>query len=348
MKRLALALGACLLTNSAGFAAPPIVKPPACPYRPGEALKVTMRISVRDRSIQADSATLNLDTHIPAGGRMVAGTYVAPPLSLVPVHLVKDTLKHFSVTPHFVIEDAGAPDCKLLLDSMIGGRGWALQDTTHFSVDATITTVTTANDTTNAGHSAGGEIANSFAVHQDLFVSCLDQDVPVRLSSGELIPIKDVVAGDLVSDPLTGERLRVSAVIWGTQANERMYRLGYGNSSALFTAQHPVLTRRGLVAAADLTSADAVLGEDGSYHAVTIREPRAGDARRSVYNLRFEYVKPSLGEHLLAANGIVTGDFDVQNRLAAGKKQLDRPGALVDGSLRVVPAPKRSLSIRDR
>jgi len=349
MKRLAFALGACLLTSSAGFAGPPITKPAACPYRPGEALKAAIRISVRDGYVQADSATLNIDTHIPAGGRMVAGAYVAPPLAPVPVHLAKDTLKHFAVTPHFVIDNADMPNCKLVLDSMIGGRAWALQDSTHFSVDATITTVTTANEAANAGR-PGSEIPNSFAVHQDLFVSCLDEDVPVRLSSGELIPIKNVVAGDTVADPLTGQRLRVAAVIWGTQADEQMYRLGYGRTSALFTSQHPILTRRGLVAAADVTANDELAGENGVYHKITIRERRLGDATRSVYNLRFESVGPALDQHLLVANGIVTGDFDVQNRLAAARAAAHRSVALVDDSLRTLSrlAPRGPLALRDR
>jgi hypothetical protein len=356
MKRLAFALGTCLLTSSAGFAGPPAAKPAACPYHPGQALTATIRIAVHDREVRADSATVKLHTHIPLGGRTVGGAYVAPPLPLVPVQLENDTLKHFAVTPHFVIDHLDSPGCRLMLDSAIGGRGWALQDTTNFSIDATVTTATFVADTsTNTGTNkstsvnyGGREITNTLTYHQDLNVSCLDEDVPVRLSSGELIPIKDVVAGDTIADPLTGGYLKVAAVIWGTQADEQMYLLGYGRKSALFTSQHPILTRRGLVAAADVTPNDELFGEDGAYHKLTIRERRTGDAKRSVYNLRFENTARRLDQHLLAANGVVTADFDVQNRLAAERAETHRSVALIDASLAAILRHRPAIALRRR
>ena len=93
MNRLAFALGACLLTSSAGFAGAPAAKPAACPYHAGQALTATIQITVHDRDIQADSASVKLDLHIPAGGRVTSdGSYVAPPSPAVPVKLANDTL----------------------------------------------------------------------------------------------------------------------------------------------------------------------------------------------------------------------------------------------------------------
>ena len=355
MNRLAFALGACLLTSSAGFAGAPAAKPAACPYHAGQALTATIQITVHDREIQADSASVKLDLHIPAGGRVTSdGSYVAPPSPAVPVKLANDTLKHFAVIPHVVIDHYNAPDCTLRLDSIVSGRNWALQESTKFSIDGALTsTVVNRHAETNVDSKTKlletlTPITKTTTFHQDRFVSCLDQDVPVRLSSGELVPIKNVVVGDVVADPLTGARLRVAAVIWGTQADEQMYLLGFGDSAALFTAQHPVLTRRGLVAAADVTARDELLGEDGLYHEVTVRERRTGDAARAVYNLRFENAKRPLEQHLLAANGIVTADFDVQNRLAAARAKTHRSVALIDASLAARLLHRPAIALRSR
>jgi hypothetical protein len=342
MKRLAFALVACLLSSSAGVAGSPASKPGACRFQPGQPITATVAIQVHDREVKADSATVNLGTfRIPAGGRMNAdGAYVAPPLPTVPVKLAHDTVKHFALIPHIVIAHFDSADCAIGFDSMIGDRSWAGQEKTSFTFDTTITGGTRPSSGPSPSNALiNGGAATDYAVHlhDRGNVSCLDQDVPVRLSSGELVPIKDIVAGDWIADPLTGSRLKVAKVTRGTQADERMYRLGYGSNSALFTSQHPILTRRGLVAAADVAAGDELFGEDGAFHKLTIHERRAGDAKRSVYNLRFENAKSPLGDHLLAANGIVTADFDVQNRLAAAKARAGHAVALLDASL-----PERS------
>ncbi len=107
---------------------------------------------------------------------------------------------------------------------------------------------------------------------------------------------------------------------WGTEADETMYRLGFERAAGLFTSGHPIATKRGLIAAADVTPNDELLGEDGAYHNLTIRERRNGDPARAVYNLHFDRTAArSLRDHMLSAGGIVAGDFDAQNRLAAAK-----------------------------
>jgi hypothetical protein len=308
MKNLALVLLCCCgLVSSAGLAPAPTIHPTTCEFQSGESLTGKISISLTDHEVPADSAVVNFDVRIPPGGRTATnGVYEVPPLSIIPVTLAKNSLKHFTVRPHIVIENYASPNCKLRFDSLIGDRNWANQEKTSFTIHTTVV--------------ANGKTYNLAPVTTN--VSCLDEDVSVRLASGALIPIKDVVVGDLVYDPVTGRNLKVAAVIWGTEANEKMYRIGFDGRAGLFTSQHPILTKRGLVAAVDL------LGDDRSYHKVTIREPQEGDATRAVYNLRFESAAKSLRQHLLSAGGIVTGDFDAQNRLAAAKAGARRAVAV--------------------
>ncbi len=325
MKRFAVMLSLSLcLAGSAGFASQPAAKTSACRFQPGQRLSGTISIAIVDREVVADHATVPFNFTIPAGGRTLpTGAYVAPAGPLIPVHLVGNSLKHFEIRPHVVIQNyyrkptaeatdaryhvgpeaVTLPPCTLAFSSMIGDRSWALAEKTNF----TITTTVVAN----------GETYEST---QSMYVSCLDEATPIRLASGERIPVKDVVAGDLVLDPIDGKALRVSAVTWGTEADETIYHLGFERSAGLFTSGHPIATKRGLIAAADVAPNDELLGEDGAYHKLTIQERRSGDPARAVYNLHFEQTAAlSLRDHTLSAGGIVAGDFEAQNRLAEAK-----------------------------
>jgi hypothetical protein len=93
-----------------------------------------------------------------------------------------------------------------------------------------------------------------------------------------------------------------------------LYRIGFGEHSAWFTAFHPVYTKRGLQPASEITAEDEVLGEDGAYHPVNVLESQAGDPNRSVYNLRFKGSSDSR-QHMISANGIVAGDFFLQESI---------------------------------
>ena len=314
MRYLSLVLLCCCgLVGSSGFAPATASHPMACPFQPGESISGKVSISVTDGEVPADSGVADFNLSVPSKGRAPQSDALAvPPGPIIPVTLVKNSLKHFTIRPHVVIENYSSADCTLHFDSLIASRNWAAQEKTNFTINATVV--------------ANGKTYK--LAPQSMVVSCLDEGVPVRLSSGELVPIKDIVGGDLVRDPVTGRNLKVAAVIWGTEANEEMYRIGFDGTAGLFTSQHPIVTRRGLVAAADVTAEDELLSDDGAYHKVTIRERHGGDASRAVYNLRFEPSAASLRQHLLSADGIVTGDFDAQNRLAAAKAGARRAVAV--------------------
>jgi hypothetical protein len=109
-------------------------------------------------------------------------------------------------------------------------------------------------------------------------------------------------------------------VIHGTQADEEMVRIGFGSSTVSVAARHPIMTPAGLKPARAVEAGDLVLGEDGAYHPVTVREPFTGDAKRLVYNLRLAAATEGLPNHLFSAGGLVTGDFSMQNLLQAAEK----------------------------
>ena len=272
-----------------------------CAYQAGSPFSAEIRISVMDREVQADSAVVRLNGTIPGGGRAAPGAapgaparYVAA-LQTMPVQLQNDSLKRFNIAPRVVVENANSPLCVLRIESTVGNRGWALDTVSDFTFE-TIVTVNGRQETTRT----------------QVFTSCFDEDTPVRLASGELAAAKELVPGDLVWNPVSRKEMRVREVIQGTQADETLYRVGYADSSVLFTAQHPVMTRKGPRAASGLTRDDEILGEDGAFHPLAVLETRAGDPKRLVYNLALEAPENDWDAHWIAAGGIVAGDFFLQ------------------------------------
>jgi hypothetical protein len=303
MRRFVVIWLCCVLSASA-FAQGGAEKGRARRIKPGDPFSAYMRISVHDREVVADSAFVNLSGRIPGGGRITPdGRYIAP-LPLRRVQLANDTLKYFTVAPSVVIANYQSANCQLLIEPGISNRNWLQQENTNFD----LRTMVVVNG-----------VKSEFKT--SLYTSCLDQDTPVRLDSGQLVPIKSLVAGDLVRNPVTGQSHRVAEVIRGTQADELMYRIGFAGAAALFTAQHPVMTRRGLVAASEVIIDDELLGEDGAYHKVTVLEVRQGSEARFVYNLKFQSGSTMTNEHMFAAGGLAVGDFYLQERLAQEAKR---------------------------
>jgi hypothetical protein len=277
-----------------------------CRYHAGTPFQAEVRITVSDHEVGVDTAAVSIHEKIPAGGRMVSqpgGQRYVVTLAPVPVHLAKDTLKHFDVIATVIIDHANSAACQMQIDVASTGRGWARQENSHFSITTDVV--------------AGGQHTT---YRKEMVVSCLDQDTPVLLKDGTRVPIRQIVRGDVIRNPVTAATAEVLEVIHGTQADEEMVRIGYGSSVVSVTARHPIMTPTGLKPARAVELGDLVLGEDGAYHPVTVREPFAGDAKRLVYNLRLAASTEGLPNHLFSAGGLVTGDYSMQTMLQAAEK----------------------------
>lgn len=296
-----LLAGMVVLCGIAG-AQPRILKEFSCPYQPGVNFTADIKISISDRDVRADGAMVRLKAQIPPPARSVAAANgqaarTVAALEPVPVRLERDTIKRFSIAPMIVIENPGSPNCRLGVEAGISNRSWAPDVQTNFKIDAEV--------------SVEGRRQTSST---QVLVSCMDEDTPIRLASGDLVAVKMLIRGDVIRNPVTGKATKVEEIIRGTQADETLYRIGFEEHAAWFTAWHPVYTKRGLRPASSVTAEDELLGEDGTYHPVTIVETRAGDPNRSVYNLRFKGSSDSR-QHMLSANGIVAGDFFLQEAM---------------------------------
>jgi|GEM_PF-2856539 hypothetical protein len=270
-------------------------------YRPGTPFTAVIHIRVSDHEVPADFAIVRINTVIPYHGRRtVSGgrtRYIAT-LEPVHVHLAHNTIKHFDLVSSVIIENPDSADCQIKLDAAVSGRVWALQEKTNFTFKTDVV--------------MQGQHATSVTAE---WASCLDQDTPILLADGSRVPIRQLIRGDLIRNPATSAVMEAAEVIHGTQADEEMYRIGFGSAVISFTKWHPIMTKSGLKPARDIEAGDLVLGEDGAYHPVTVRQAFTGDPKRSVFNLRLTAASEAGVDHLMSAGGFVTGDFSLQNSL---------------------------------
>lgn len=133
---------------------------------------------------------------------------------------------------------------------------------------------------------------------------CLGKDTMLLMADGTQKKICDINRDDLVS---TGKgNAKVIATYCG-QEEDIAHIVTESGKEVLATVGHPVLTERGWLRVMDMNAADKVIVADG------ISESLAGlystPYRDSVYNIELE------GDvHQLIANGIVVGDYGMQNQ----------------------------------
>lgn len=140
---------------------------------------------------------------------------------------------------------------------------------------------------------------------------CIGEDTRIRMADGREVPIPQICCGDWVMTPNgTSPVMNVfrgfeeTIVCLETAGGERLEATG----------SHPVQTKRGLIPAGELRGGDEVQTEGGGYRPLTALYTK--DYQKLVYNLLLED-----GNHLFFANGLLTGDFEMQNTIGNQKKQ---------------------------
>jgi hypothetical protein len=82
------------------------------------------------------------------------------------------------------------------------------------------------------------------------------------------------------------------------------------------TTQHPFETKRGLKAAAELTLDDEILVATGKYKKITIIRTLPLVKNQKVINFVVASKSKKSTDHMLLANGIITGDLHLQRQLS--------------------------------
>jgi hypothetical protein len=94
-----------------------------------------------------------------------------------------------------------------------------------------------------------------------------------------------------------------------------MIELGYDGKVVRVTTKHPMLTSKGIKAATDLHLGDDLLGADRKYHRLTELRRLPVDANQYVFNFIMDDPSDSPSHHVVLADGILTGDLQLQQDL---------------------------------
>ncbi len=161
-------------------------------------------------------------------------------------------------------------------------------------------------------------------------VGCFARDTLIRLADGSDSRIDELRRGQLLINPLTGGVLKIKDIVAGPE-KKRLYKVALANGKSVeVTELHPFLTDRGLKSAAALKTGDIILGSGASEKVLAEKvvpekvmkvTTIAGSEGRLVLNLRLVAESDVDGvvqverDHVILANGIATGDLNLQEVL---------------------------------
>ena len=137
----------------------------------------------------------------------------------------------------------------------------------------------------------------------------------ITLADGSAKRAEDIVKGDMVLNPATGKPARIIHVI-DSPEEQPLIALSYGSGVLRVTQTHPMLTHSGLKKANELSLSDEIQGADGAFHKLTSIAELPIEAGQYVINFELEADSEAEAEHMLLADGIVTGDMILQLKLS--------------------------------
>jgi|GEM_PF-3357173 len=152
---------------------------------------------------------------------------------------------------------------------------------------------------------------------------CFSPETQIQMADGSSRRIDSLRAGDQVYNPLTHRSSRIKGLVKGPEA-EPMIELGYDGKLVHVTTKHAFLTRSGVKAAKDLSPGEHLVGTDGKLHKLTDLRRLPVDPAQQVYNFVVDDPNDSPTHHVVVADGILTGDLQVQQDLAKGAANVSK------------------------
>lgn len=190
---------------------------------------------------------------------------------------------------------------------------WPANTAAHFihNYEATVAAADTAKCVISARATATPEART--------LRGCFDPATMIRMADGRVRKIDDIKQGDLVFNPVTRQSMPVVRVTKGPEAGHGLYEIGFGTGrgakSVKVTSKHPFMTENGLRMAAQLQKGDRILTARGTFRKIDVVNALAPKAGQMVVNIALGSESFAATDHMVLADGIVTGDLQLQERL---------------------------------
>jgi len=143
-------------------------------------------------------------------------------------------------------------------------------------------------------------------------LGCFEYHTKIRMADGSDKEIAAIEIGDQVLNPVLGKPARVKRTTKGPEVYPLVV-VQVGGDTVRVTRQHPMLTAKGLKAAWYLAVGDQIRDLNGKWRRVDKISHEV--TRNPVVNIEIEGASSDPSDHALLADGVITGDLYLQERL---------------------------------
>jgi hypothetical protein len=155
----------------------------------------------------------------------------------------------------------------------------------------------------------------------DFRKGCFIKGTKILMSNQTWKAVEDVKKEDMVWNPILNKAQKVFAIIHGPEADKHMWTVGYKGKQTTVTQNHPFMTQSGMKVASKLTKADKILVGKNRYEQVTTLKKNDLDPNAYVHNFKVMGNHGEAQEHMVMADGVVSGDLYLQQQLEEQSKR---------------------------
>lgn len=150
---------------------------------------------------------------------------------------------------------------------------------------------------------------------------CFALSTKIKMADGSEKLAVNIEKGDRLFNPATKKHVTVSEVVYGPEEKLGLIMVGIGDRAVKVTTQHPFETANGLKSAADLTIDDKILTARGQYQKLTTLKVLAPVKNQKVINFVVSSNSKNPIDHMILADGVITGDLYLQRQLSRKVEQ---------------------------
>lgn len=161
------------------------------------------------------------------------------------------------------------------------------------------------------------------ALTERVGTGCFDPETKIRSIEQREIPIRLLVKGDKVFNPLNKKFMEVEELVAGPEELP-LVELTLEGKSVKVSSTHAFITKKGVKMAMDLSLNDELALEGGeAFHPIEkIALVLPVDKKQQVINLKLKTKSKNPKDHAVLANGLVSGDLFLQTDL---EKKAQKP-----------------------
>lgn len=150
---------------------------------------------------------------------------------------------------------------------------------------------------------------------------CFHSRTKIKLADGRDMPIAFLQVDDKVWNPITKKAVAIKRIIAGPE-KPGFYEVSSNGRQVRVTEKHPFETKEGLRTADQLTSESYILGEDGRFHRIDSVKQLDSQPGAYAWNLELEGSISDHRQHMVLADGVVTGDLFLQEKIAGNEAPI--------------------------